>query len=71
MACIAYQMRLVLQGISEWKDMEDARKLLGNWCAWVHAMREQTGELLKPMARVVRMIEGHFWKASWPTGLKG
>ncbi len=56
---MAYEMRLVLQGIYERKDVEEARKLFGNWCAWVRAMREQTGELLEPMARVARMIEGH------------
>ena len=39
--------------------MEVGRELLGNWCTWVQAMREQTGELLEPMARVDRMIEAH------------
>jgi len=56
---MAYEMRLVLQGIYQWKDVEVAKKLFGNWCAWVKAMREQTGELLEPMARAARMIEGH------------
>ncbi len=56
---MAYEMRLVLQGIYERKDVEEARKLFGNWCAWVHAMRKQTGEMLEPMARVARMTEGH------------
>ena len=35
------------------------RKLFRNWCAWVHAMRGQTGEPLEPMARATRMVEGH------------
>ena len=56
---IAYKMRLVFQVIYEWKDVGVARKLLGNWCAWVHAMREQTVELPESMARVARMIEEH------------
>jgi hypothetical protein len=56
---MAYEMRLVLQGIYQWKDVEVTKKLFGNWCAWVKAMREQTGELLEPMARAARMIEGN------------
>ena len=49
-------MRLLLQGIDDrkesiyqWKDFGEARKLFGNWCAWVQAMWERTGELLEPM----------------------
>jgi transposase len=68
---IAYEMRLVLQGIYQWKDVGEARKLFGNWCAWVQAMRERTGELLEPMARAARMIEGHLEGilAHWTQGL--
>jgi len=68
---MAYEMRLVLQGIYQWKDVGEARKLFGNWCAWVQAMREQTGELLEPMARAARMIEGHLEGilAHWTQGL--
>ena len=68
---MAYQMRLVLQGGYERKDAGDARKLLRNGCAWVHAMRRQTGELLEPMARAARMVEGHLEGilAHWPRGL--
>jgi transposase len=68
---MAYEMRLVLQGIYQWKDVEVAKKLFGNWCAWVKAMREQTGELLEPMARAARMIEGHLEGilAHWTQGL--
>jgi hypothetical protein len=33
-------MRLLPQGIYERKDNVVASKLFGNWCAWVHAMRE-------------------------------
>ena len=68
---MAYEMRLVLQGIYQWKDVEVAKKLFGNWCAWVKAMREQTGELLEPMARAARMIEGHMEGilAHWTQGL--
>ena len=68
---MAYEMRLVLQGIYQWKDVGEAKKLFGNWCAWVQAMREQTGELLEPMARAARMIEGHLEGilAHWTQGL--
>jgi transposase len=31
---ITYQMRVVLQGIYEWRDAEGARKLFRNWCDW-------------------------------------
>jgi transposase len=68
---MAYEMRLVLQGIYERKDAEEARKLFRNWCAWVQAMRGQTGELLEPMARAARMVEGHLEGilAHWTRGL--
>jgi transposase len=56
---MAYEMRLLLQGIYERKDAEEAKKLFRNWCAWVHVMRWQTGELLEPMARAERMVGGH------------
>jgi transposase len=56
---MAYQMRLVHQGTYKRKAAEEARKVFRNWCAWVHAMRGQTGELREPMARAARMIEGH------------
>ena len=68
---MAYEMRLVLQGIYQWKDAEVAKKMFGNWCAWVKATREQAGELLEPMARAARMIEGHMEGilAHWTQGL--
>jgi transposase len=68
---MAYEMRLVLQGIYQRKDAEVAKKMFGNWCAWVKAMREQAGELLEPMARAARMIEGHMEGilAHWTQGL--
>jgi transposase len=56
---VAYERRLVLQGIYEWKGIRVARKLFVNWCAWVQAMREQTGKLFEPMAKTVQIIEGH------------
>jgi hypothetical protein len=55
---MAYQMRLVLHGIYEREDADEARKLFRSWCSWVHAMRGQTGELLEPIALAARMVEG-------------
>jgi transposase len=68
---MAYQMWLVLQYIYERQDIEEAKKPFRNWCAWVHAMLDQTGELLEPMARAARMIEGHLEGilAKWNRGL--
>jgi hypothetical protein len=68
---MAYRTRLVLQGIYERKDAEEARKLFRNWCAWVHAMRGQTGELLEPMGRAAQMVEGLLdgILAHWTRGL--
>jgi hypothetical protein len=51
-------MRLVLQRIYQRKDNGKVKKLFRNWRAWVHSMQGQTGELLDPMARVSRMVEG-------------
>ena len=68
---IACEVRLVLQGIYQSKDAEEARKLFRNWCAWVKAMRDQTRGLLEPMAHAPRMIEGHMEGilAHWTQGL--
>jgi transposase len=55
----AYEMSLALQGIHGWQDSGGAWKLFGNWCAWVQAIWEQTAELLEPIARAARMIEGY------------
>jgi transposase len=55
---MAYEMRLVLQGIYERKDAGEASKLFRNWCACVHALRGLTGNLLEPMARKDQMREG-------------
>jgi hypothetical protein len=67
---IGYQIRLVLQGIYERKDSEEARKLFRNWCAWVRPMRWLTRELLEPMARAARMVKGQLdgILALWPRG---
>jgi hypothetical protein len=59
-AGMAYEMKVTVQGIDERKDVGFAKKLFGNLCAWLQAMREQTKELFEPMARIARMIEGHF-----------
>ena len=56
---MAYEMRLVLQGIYQWKDVGEAKKLFGNWYAWVQAMGERTAELLEPKVRVAWIIDEH------------
>ena len=68
---LAYEMRLVLQGIYESKEASEARQKFQNWCAWVHVMRKETGELLEPMAQAARMVEGHLEGilAHWTQGL--
>jgi transposase len=68
---LAYEMRLVLQGIYESKEANEARQKFQNWCAWVQVMRKETGELLEPMAGAARMVEGHLEGilAHWTQGL--
>ena len=56
---MAYEMRLVLQGILQCKDAGVANKLFRNKGARDHAMRGQTGELLDPMTRAALMVEGN------------
>jgi transposase len=64
-------MRLVLQGIYESKEANEARQKFQNWCAWVQVMRKETGELLEPMAQAARMVESHLEGilAHWTQGL--
>jgi hypothetical protein len=52
-AGLAYEMRLVLQGIYELKNVEDVRKLFRNWCNWVRAIREHT------VSRSNRLLVSH------------
>jgi len=61
----------VLQGIYESKDAEDAIKPLRNGRAWEHTLRGETRELLEPMVRVARMVEGDLERilANWTQGL--
>jgi transposase len=71
MTSIAYEMRLVFQGIYERKNAKQATKLYRNWCAWVQEVPEQTGVLLEPMARTARMVEENLEVilAHWTRGL--
>jgi transposase len=68
---MAYAMRPVLQSIYERKDSVKAKELFRYWCAWVQAMRGETGELLEPIARNARKIEGRLEGifAYWTRGL--
>jgi hypothetical protein len=67
---MAYEIRLVLHGIYEWKDVEEAWKLFGNWCAWVHSVRLQTGDLPESVTRDARLNKGRLlgFLAYWRQG---
>lgn len=68
---LAYEMRLVLQDIYRSSVAREARQRFRDWCSWVHAMREEIGELLEPMVAVAHMIESHIEGilAHWKQGL--
>lgn len=68
---LAYEMRLVLQEIYRSPAAREARPKFKEWCSWVHAMREEIGELLEPMVAVAHMIESHIEGnlAHWKQGL--
>lgn len=68
---LAYEMRLVLQDIYRSPGVREARQRFKDWCLWVHAMREEIGELLEPMVAVAHMIESHIEGilAHWSQGL--
>jgi transposase len=68
---LAYEMRLVLQEIYRCACVREARQKFEDWCAWVHAMREEVGEILKPMVSAAGMVERHLngILAHWKQGL--
>jgi transposase len=69
---LAYQMRLVLQGIYECPTQGQARRKFKAWCAWVHKKCAQKKHaLLEPMAKAANMIENHLEGilAHWKQGL--
>lgn len=68
---LAHEIRLVLQGINERKEANEARQKFQNWRARVQVMRKETGELMKPMAQAARMVESHLEGifAHWAQGL--
>lgn len=68
---LAYEMRLILQDIYRCPCVREARQKFEDWCAWVHAMREEVGELLEPMVDVAGMVERHIEGilAHWKKGL--
>jgi hypothetical protein len=60
MTALAYQMRLVLQGIYECPRESTARRKFQDWCQWVREKAARSGyDLLQPMTRVADMIEKH------------
>lgn len=68
----AYQMRLVLQGIYEYRREQTARGKFENWCKWVRKKASRKGaESLEPMVKAAGMIERHLEGilAHWKAGL--
>ncbi len=68
---LAYEMRLVMQDIYRCPGVHQARQQFKDWCDWVHAMRDEIGEMLEPMERAARTIETHLEGvlAHWKQGL--
>jgi transposase len=70
---LAYQMRLVFQGIYQLGSAQLARKKFEDWCEWVEAAGAQAGQLLAPMVKVAGMVRQHLqgilghWKAELTT----
>jgi transposase len=69
---LAYQMRLVLQGIYDCPTEGPARRKFKQWCEWVRRKCAQKKyALLEPMAKAANMIENHLEGilAHWKQGL--
>jgi transposase len=56
---LAYQMRLVLQGIYGLGSIKKAREKFDQWCDWVEAAAAEAGAVLEPMVKVAAMIRKH------------
>jgi len=69
---LAYQMRLVLQGIYECPHPGQVRRKFKQWCQWVREKCAQNKHaLLEPMAKAANMVENHLEGilAHWKQGL--
>lgn len=72
MTAVAYQMRLVLQGIYDCTEEETARKKFGKWCCWVKKKcASKRYKLLEPMLKAAEMVERHLEgiMGHWKNGL--
>jgi transposase len=56
---LAYQMRLVFQGIYRLGSAKLAREKLEDWCEWVEQAGARAGKLLEPMVKVAAMVRQH------------
>lgn len=59
MTGLAYQMRLVFQGIYRLGSAKLAREKFESWCEWVDQAGSQAGQVLEPMMKVARMVREH------------
>jgi transposase len=68
---LAYQMRLVFQGIYKLGCAKLAREKLQSWCEWVEQAGAQAGKVLEPMKKVAAMVREHFTGilGHWKQGL--
>lgn len=56
---LAYQMRLVFQGIYGLGCEKLAREKFQNWCEWVEHAAAQAGKVLEPMKKAAAMVREH------------
>jgi transposase len=68
---LAYQMRLVFQGIYKLGCAKLARKKFQSWCEWVEQAAAEAGKLLEPMMKRARMVREHLdgIMGHWKDGL--
>ena len=56
---LAYQMRLVFQGIYRLGSAKLAREKFQSWCDWVEQAGSQAGQVLEPMRKAAAMVREH------------
>ena len=56
---LAYQMRLVFQGIYKLGSAKRAREKFASWCEWVEQAAPQAGKVLEPMRKTAAMVREH------------
>jgi len=56
---LAYQMRLVFQGIYKLGCAKLAREKFQDWCEWVEQAAAEAGKVLEPMKKAAAMVREH------------